>query len=456
MAGCKRENEFGDSCVFCEGNGGTHDQKLSSPSSVGRDKIRSLLPILRKNNRHRQLSDRLGAVDDELSEVKYHKNCYRTFIREHDTKTPQQSEENRRSTRQPMDLAACIFCQDPKRKADLHVVKTPQMAQRVRYGCETHPSMSRRIPPYLDLIAAGIQYHNKCYVSFLRESWRAGLKSATSTRPTSEDALQVLADELFTDAANLQVHAKSAFQRYLELCDELGVEVPCSYMSRMQTFVRALERRLCEIVETCEIKAVQGVGTFLTTTTKSEPKQKSDDEDHTIAQDLSQLARAIRSELRDAPSYEGFHGDQDSATACVPSVLLTFIRQLLGAEESGDGDGTDRYALSIAQDIVYCASKGRKWTPKHVGLANTLHQETRSKRLVQMVHNAGHCLSYKQLLTVTTGLAEAVLRSTDESTGAVVPPNLVPDKFVHFALDNIDILDESLDGKNTFHATQVR
>ena len=76
MAGCKRENEFGDSCVFCEGNDGTHDQKLSSPSSVGKDKIRSLLPILRKNNRHRRLSGRPGAVDDELSEVKYHKNLY--------------------------------------------------------------------------------------------------------------------------------------------------------------------------------------------------------------------------------------------------------------------------------------------------------------------------------------------------------------------------------------------
>ena len=73
-----------------------------------------------------------------------------------------------------------------------------------------------------------------------------------------------------------------------------------------------------------------------------------------------------------------------------------------------------------------------------------------------MLHNAGHCLSYKQLLTVTTGLAEAVLSSSDETTGATVPPNLVPGKFVHFAVDNIDILDESLDGSNTVHAPQVR
>ena len=72
-----------------------------------------------------------------------------------------------------------------------------------------------------------------------------------------------------------------------------------------------------------------------------------------------------------------------------------------------------------------------------------------------MLHYAGHSLSYKQLLTMDTGLAEAVLVSLDEETGAAIPPNLVTGKFVMFSADNIDILDETLDGKNTFHATQV-
>ena len=39
--------------------------------------------------------------------------------------------------------------------------------------------------------------------------------------------------------------------------------------------------------------------------------------------------------------------------------------------------------------------------------------------------------------------------------GAVTPPNLVQGRFVHFSADNIDINDSTLDGKNTFHATQV-
>ena len=39
--------------------------------------------------------------------------------------------------------------------------------------------------------------------------------------------------------------------------------------------------------------------------------------------------------------------------------------------------------------------------------------------------------------------------------GGVKPPNLVHGRFIHFTADNLDILDETLDGKNTFHATQV-
>jgi hypothetical protein len=37
----------------------------------------------------------------------------------------------------------------------------------------------------------------------------------------------------------------------------------------------------------------------------------------------------------------------------------------------------------------------------------------------------------------------------------VIPENFIPNSFIHFTADNIDILDKSLDEKNTFHATQM-
>ena len=51
-----------------------------------------------------------------------------------------------------------------------------------------------------------------------------------------------------------------------------------------------------------------------------------------------------------------------------------------------------------------------------------------------------------------TSLAEETLRSVNYENGAVIPPNLLHGKFVHFSADNIDINDAALDEKNIFHA----
>jgi len=93
-------------------------------------------------------------------------------------------------------------------------------------------------------------------------------------------------------------------------------------------------------------------------------------------------------------------------------------------------------------------------TPKHIGLGSTLHQATRSKKLVNLFHKAGHIMSYHDILKLDTSLAQNTLNSMDPSE-AVLPPNLVRNRFVHFSADNIDINECSLDGKNSFHATQV-
>ncbi len=137
-------------------------------------------------------------------------------------------------------------------------------------------------------------------------------------------------------------------------------------------------------------------------------------------------------------------------------AAIVFAECIFEGETSEEKENKFRCnVLSIAQDIVYGVSSGKKWTPKHVGLGSTLHQVTRSKDLVDRFHKAGHILSYDQILQVDTGLAESVLSSLDPGTGTVVPPKLKQGNFIHFSADNITILDETMDGKNTFHATQI-
>ena len=110
--------------------------------------------------------------------------------------------------------------------------------------------------------------------------------------------------------------------------------------------------------------------------------------------------------------------------------------------------------LSVAQDLVYCCSAGKEWTPKRIGLGSTLHQMTRSRQLVSLFNKAVHTISYKDVLRIDTSLGEETLRSMNYENGAVIPLNLMHGKFVHFSADNIDINDDWM-VKNTFHATQM-
>ena len=108
----------------------------------------------------------------------------------------------------------------------------------------------------------------------------------------------------------------------------------------------------------------------------------------------------------------------------------------------------------IAQDIVYSASHGRVKTPKHVALGMSVRHITGSKQVITLLNRMGHCSSYDEIEAVDTGLARGILAST-ESCGVVIPTNISPGTFVQAACDNNDVNEETLDGKNTTHATTL-
>ena len=62
--------------------------------------------------------------------------------------------------------------------------------------------------------------------------------------------------------------------------------------------------------------------------------------------------------------------------------------------ENIDDEKIHSHVLSVAQDMVNIVGGGRTWTPKHLGLSATVHQATRSKELVNLLHQAGHGINY--------------------------------------------------------------
>ena len=212
------------------------------------------------------------------------------------------------------------------------------------------------------------------------------------------------------------------------------------------------------------------------------PIYQPDEKDDFLS--MVHVALKLRSDILAQPGHQGLNVCTEDGIACVPESLYIFTRLMLGGQsllENGlsDGDEDDKEeddefindddddddddevhdaednnrgtdddldrndavdeegeqpirrqnarvrkqetrVLSIAQDLVYSVSGDRRWTPKHVGLGSSLHEATRSKKLVEMFHNAGHTISYLDVRRVDTALAKHTLSTMNAENGTVL------------------------------------
>ena len=160
----------------------------------------------------------------------------------------------------------------------------------------------------------------------------------------------------------------------------------------------------------------------------------------------------------------------------IPTELYSLIRWILvGSEEELQTEvknrTVDRSALTICQNIMYAFKTRRQVQHKHkrpsdafriprsrenpqvLGLALTIHHDTRNKTLMNLLHAQNYCISYSRTLLLETAIANAVVENTKKFGGLYVPPFLKKGTFVFFAIDNTDLAEDTVDGKGTTHGT---
>ena len=150
-----------------------------------------------------------------------------------------------------------------------------------------------------------------------------------------------------------------------------------------------------------------------------------------------------------------------SCKSIIPDSLYQLLRCIISNDQVLEvsppecrNKADERKIVMIAQDIVHCATHSHIKMPKHVSLAMSVRHLTGSKQLISMLSRMGHCVSYDDVEAMDTSLAKEILAKS-EICGVVVPSNIVPGVFVQVAADNNDITEETLDGKNTTHATTM-
>ena len=103
-----------------------------------------------------------------------------------------------------------------------------------------------------------------------------------------------------------------------------------------------------------------------------------------------------------------------------------------------------RYTMSLGQDIIFMASRGKFKPPEHIGLSQALHQKTQSKGLVTLVNRFGHGVSYEEVQRIGTRWSEIQL----SGDGFIIPQNTVHGQVTTGAGDNFNRAIESVKGEH--------
>ena len=82
--------------------------------------------------------------------------------------------------------------------------------------------------------------------------------------------------------------------------------------------------------------------------------------------------------------------------------------------------------MSLGQDIIFMASRGKCKPPKHIGLNQTLHQKTKSKDLVTLVHRFGHGVSYEDVQRINLCWSEIQLSGDEFIMQASISSKAIP------------------------------
>ena len=96
-----------------------------------------------------------------------------------------------------------------------------------------------------------------------------------------------------------------------------------------------------------------------------------------------------------------------------------------------------RHKVSIGQDIVHTATRGRIRTAKHFVLPMTVQHLTRSEQLVTMLNRLGHGYSASRIEEYETAIAERFLADFGQNN-VFIHSNIKPGSTMVFCWDNND------------------
>lgn len=394
-----------------------------------------------------------------------------------------------RSHTSPLDKDQCFFCQKDDDE-QLYQVRTENAGKSLKEALERskNDTLNTRLNTCIasgDAHSIDVRYHKKCWTKYV---FHAKLEESTSTSSTGCQ-VPLLQRASLIELINL-IDVETQNQAYLPMGDiettyvnmlgTEGLETHVPTLNRKwlkEQILNALphlksclqkDRRKSAVIyspEACEASMVHCA---------MESHGNEEDNMKTIYRAAQLIRRSVvnfTKASKDTHAIEVNSGIHD-----VPAELYTMIRWILvgpacNLETLRKNKVVDRAALTVSQNIMYGFKSNRqvnykpktestafrtphaRENPQVMGLALTVHHDTRNKMMVDFLSAHDYCVPYGRTLLMETALANAVVENTREFQGLYVPPFLKKGAFVFFAVDNTDFSEDTVDGKGTTHGT---
>lgn len=338
----------------------------------------------------------------------------------------------------------------------------------------------------VDLLAAKAKYHRLCRVAYVNK------RNCESTVIESElhvqwvAALNLLFNEIDTEIIlkGCVVEISTLTAKMNQLLEEHGILESTSMCNNKKlkslltdhygnklAFQNPNDRRQSQLVYSGDMNVGEAVTSLkelndsfndsLLNDSFDSNASSIDVEGDDQAAILHRAALILRAELDATKGLENWPpliGDisDENAETMISALVRDFLQLMLIGTVSPDSNNpsgsTQCRILSIAQDLLFVVSKGRKMTPKHIALGNAIHHLSRNKSLLTMVNRFGHCISHDQVMRINTAVANQLQVPPEDIT---IPECIQPNTFTQIAADNNDLLEETIDGKNTTHCTNM-
>ncbi|XP_077968888.1 uncharacterized protein LOC144422864 [Styela clava] len=315
-----------------------------------------------------------------------------------------------------------------------------------------------------DLVAIEVRYHPSCYKEYIKI---LTIKPISSSNINNENVYTKHFENFCTSVVNSIIIENGnpitlikLKQLFVEFVAKDGLyidsDLQTSYFKqKLKTclpallFLRPSMRRKSEIVYSPESKKL--IAEYLESL-----EINGNDYHYDETSQVDFISEVKRDMYRSAIFLKNVIKNYEGCEKTWPPTSSDFeLPWMVGASEDISNEGflnvSEFYNIrlvSLAQDVIYLASRGRKQTPKHLALGMTVRHWTGSSRLIELLHGLGHSASHSVVLEHDTALTELQLQKH-----TIVPDGFLPRIPSTIVWDNNDFNEETKSGEGTTHNT---